>query len=391
MPAIPLPLATTIASLALTRLAFGFQLQTVASLGPDLMLLLALDFAALGGLIGAYLAPGVFVALPCGFLARRFGDRAMALASAWLIFAGGVLSALAVQEGWGPVAIGIGRAVAGIGSVGMSVMQSKMAADRFPPAQLPIAMAVLLGTFPIGIGLAQLVLPPVAAAHGVAAGFWVGAAAAGIAALLFSLAWTDAPNAAPRALAWPSRRETALVAVAGLIWMVYNVAWFNFMAWMPSLLAKRGHAPWVADAVLSIGTWANMPAMLLGGWVAARFGRWPVFLVGSLVCAGSVAGPAFVDSPIAWAIVFGTIAAMPGSLIVEKGAISCRPENRAVGMGIFYVTYYIGGAVMPAICGAAADWAGDPGGALVLAAAVSLTGIPLWLLHGRMAAATRGA
>jgi hypothetical protein len=110
-----------------------------------------------------------------------------------------------------------------------------------------------------------------------------------------------------------------------------------------------------------------------------------VFLVGTLVCAGSVAGPAFVDTPIAWAVVFGTVAAMHGGLIVELGALSCRAENRAVGMGIFYVTYYIGGAVMPAICGAAADWAGDPGGALVVAAAVSLAAVPLWLWHGRMA------
>ena len=90
--------------------------------------------------------------------------------------------------------------------------------------------------------------------------------------------------------------------------------------------------------------------------------------------------------PILWGLIFGTFAAMPGGLIVGLGAASCAPENRAVGMGIFYVTYYIGGAVMPALCGAAADWAGDPGGALVLAAAVSLLGVPLWFLHGRMVA-----
>jgi len=86
-------------------------------------------------------------------------------------------------------------------------------------------------------------------------------------------------------------------------------------------------------------------------------------------------------------VIFGTVAAMPGSLIVELGALSCRAENRAVGMGIFYVTYYIGGAVMPAVCGAAADWAGDPGGALVVAAAVALLGIPLWFWHARLRAA----
>ncbi len=340
MPApISLPLAGTIATLALTRLAFGFQLQTVATLGPDLMFLLALDFAALGGLIGAYLDPGIFVALPSGFLARRFGDRVVAIGGAWLIALGGAVAALAVQEEWGIVPIGLGRAIAGIGAVGTSVMQSKMAADRFPPRQLPTAMALLLGMFPIGIGLAQVVLPPLAAAHGVASAFWLGAAGAGVAALLFSFAWTEAPHATPRTLAWPSGREMRLVAIAGLIWMVYNAAWFNFMAWMPSLLAVRGHAPWVADTVLTLGTWANFPAMLLGGWLAARYGRSLVFVAGTVVCTLSVAGPAVVDAPILWGIMFGTIAAMPGGLIVELGAMSCRPENRAVGMGIFYITY----------------------------------------------------
>jgi MFS family permease len=381
-----LPLYGTIATLALTRVTFGFQLQTVATLAPDMMVALALDFATLGGLIGAYLAPGVFVALPGGFLARRFGDRLVAVGSAWLIVLGGVLAALAVQRGWGGVAIAAGRAVAGIGAVGLSVMQSKMVADRFTPQTLPAAMAVLLGAFPIGIGLAQVVLPPLAAAQGLAAAFWLGAVAAGVTAVLFTLAWTDAPHAAPRTLAWPSGREMALVSVAGLIWMVYNAAWFNFMAWMPSLLVARGHPGWMADTVLSIATWANLPAMLLGGWMAARFGRTPVFVGGLLVCAVSVAAPAVHDMPLLWGIIFGTVASMPGSLIVEMGAVSCRAENRAVGMGIFYVTYYIGGAVMPALCGAAADWAADPGGALVFAAAVSLLGLPLWFLHGRMTA-----
>ena len=386
MTASRLPLYGTVAALALTRIAFGFQLQTVASLGPEMMAVLLLDFAALGALIGTYLAPGIFVALPSGFLARRFGDRVVALGSAWLIVAGGVFAAVAVQEGWGVAAIGLGRGIAGVGSVGLSVMQSKIAADRFGPAQLPSAMAVLLGAFPIGIGLAQVVLPGLSAGYGMAAAFWAGAGLAGMAAVGLTFAWTEAAEAGPRVMAWPSRREMGLVAIAGAIWMVYNAAWFNFMAWMPSLLAVRGHAPWVADVVLTLGTWANLPAMLLGGWLAVRLGRSVIFIAGTLICTLCVAGPAVVDAPLLWGLVFGTVASMPGSVIVELGALSCRAENRAVGMGIFYITYYIGGAVMPAVCGAAADWAGDPAGALVVAGAVALLGIPLWFWHARLRA-----
>ena len=62
-------------ALALARIAFGYQFQTVATLGPDLVALFHLSYTALGTLIGAYMLLGMFVALPLGFLGRRFGDR----------------------------------------------------------------------------------------------------------------------------------------------------------------------------------------------------------------------------------------------------------------------------------------------------------------------------
>ena len=64
-----------LAAVALARIGFGYQYQTVASLGPDLMRLFQFDYTTLGTLIGAFLMPGGFVALPVGLLARKFGDR----------------------------------------------------------------------------------------------------------------------------------------------------------------------------------------------------------------------------------------------------------------------------------------------------------------------------
>ena len=68
------------------------------------------------------------------------------------------------------------------------------------------------------------------------------------------------------------------------------------------------------------------------------------------------------------------------------GTLSARPENRAVGMGLFYSIYYAGGAVVPTLCGWAADMAGGPEGALLTAAAVSALAVPMYLLHRRLAA-----
>ena len=64
-----------LAAMVLARIGFGYQYQTVASLGPQLMQLFQFDYATLGTLIGAFMLLGGFLAMPLGLLGRRFGDR----------------------------------------------------------------------------------------------------------------------------------------------------------------------------------------------------------------------------------------------------------------------------------------------------------------------------
>ena len=66
-------------AIGLIRVGFGFQLQTIASLGPELTRAFGIDYAMLGTLVGVYMASGVVVALPAGFAARRFGDFRVAV------------------------------------------------------------------------------------------------------------------------------------------------------------------------------------------------------------------------------------------------------------------------------------------------------------------------
>ena len=77
------------------------------------------------------------------------------------------------------------------------------------------------------------------------------------------------------------------------------------------------------------------------------------------------------------------------SVIMAAGTLSARPENRAVGMSLFYSTYYVGGTIVPTICGRAADLYGGAEGALFAAAAITLLAIPTFLLHRRLRAWSR--
>jgi len=377
----------TLVALTLARIAFGYQVQDVASLGPQLVRAFGMDFALLGTLVGVYMAPGVVVAIPVGLVARRFGDRRVVAVGLALMALGSVLSAAA----FGPTGIGVGRAVSGTGAVALTVLQGKILAERYTGHHFTLAVGLIVGAFPIGIGTAQLVQGPLADAYGWPAPFLGGAALAAAALLLFLVTWRGVAQApslkmAGPTMTWPSRHEIVMVVLAGLMWTAYNAGYANFLAYMPSFLALRGHPAWIADVVLPLATWGNLPSILLGGVLAVRLGATPVMLFGTLAGVAAVAGIGVADWPLVWGSVFGLLASVQAGLIVGIGTLSARPENRAVGMGLFYTTYYIGGAVIPAICGKAADLVGDPSGAFLCAGGLSALALPFYWLHRRASA-----
>ena len=66
---------------------------------------------------------------------------------------------------------------------------------------------------------------------------------------------------------------------------------------------------------------------------------------------------------------------------MAASTLSAKPENRAVGMGLFYTIYYAGGAVVPTLCGIAADYVGKPEGGLLGGAVLSALAIPAFMTH----------
>ena len=200
-----------LAALTLGRIAFGYQFQTVATLGPTLVPLFHLTYAEFGALIGAYMLLGAFVALPLGVLGRWLGDRMVTGVGLALMVAGPCVSA------WGgdPASIAAGRIIAGVGGVGMLVPQGKIIADWFTGPRLMLAMSIVVCGYPIGVGLAQLVLPPVSHAFGWPAGFLIGASLSRRAALvLFLASFRPSPHVAARAGAFLAA-EPARVPAGG--------------------------------------------------------------------------------------------------------------------------------------------------------------------------------
>src|SRR5437773_1293545 len=76
-----------------TRTSMGYQFQSVASVGPLLVSELGLTWAQLGLLIGLYMLPGAFFALPSGVVGQRLGVRRTVVGSLALMVVRGLVTA----------------------------------------------------------------------------------------------------------------------------------------------------------------------------------------------------------------------------------------------------------------------------------------------------------
>ena len=321
--------------LFLARTALAFQFQSVAALGPLLVLELEIDYARLGTLVGLYMLPGVVFALPGGLLGQRFGDKrmallglsAMVLGGAWVAFGESYASAVA------------GRLVSGTGAVLLNILLAKMVADWFAGRETATAMALLLNSWPIGIGIALATLAPLAAAKSVPVALGL-TALASLAALVLMAVFYRAPSglaAAPVSLRFAlSRPEWLLAVLSGLIWAFYNVGYIQLLTFGPSFLTSRGMPVGEAGPVVSLATWVALVSVPLGGFLAERFGRpTAVMALCFLAVAGAIAALPFGLAPAPGLALIGLLFGPPAGLIMKLPTEVLRPRNRASGMGVY--------------------------------------------------------
>jgi MFS family permease len=370
--------------LFLARTAMGFQFQSLASVSPLLVHDLGLDLALFGSLVGAWMLPGMLMAIPSGVLGGRFGDKRVALAGIALMAAGSALTAGAHAYG-GAL---LGRIVSGTGAVLLNVLLAKMVADWFGVRGLATAMGFLVASWPLGIGLALAVLGPVSAATSWPLALQVSTGACVGALLLLAAAYRDPPMRRDRTESGTlriGRREVALASLAGAVWTFYNAAYIIVVSFVPLLLAGRGLPAGDAALVSSAATWPLVVSIPLGGVLADRTGRggaiMHAFFFAMAVCIPFVL---LAPSPLPMLALVGLVAGPAAGIIMAMPARVLRPESRGLGMGIYYTWYYVGMAILPGIAGLCRDLSGSAIAPLLFASVLVALAIACALLFQRL-------
>jgi predicted MFS family arabinose efflux permease len=372
-----------LAVLFVARTAMGFQFQTVASAGPFLLDALAVDFTALGALIGLYMLPGIFIALPGGMLGQRFGAKRMVLAGLALMVAGGAM--MAVSSSFASAAAG--RLLSGTGAVLFNVLVTKMIADWFAGREITTAMATLVSSWPLGLALGLLCFAPLAAAYSWQAVMHLGAASALIALLLVALAYRDPPETAPTSVTKLTldltRREWVLVLIASVLWGLFNVAYIVLVSFTPELFTALGWSLSEANWIVSLLGWSLIASIPFSGLIVERIGRPNLAMTGSfLIGAGALAILPFVSAPLVPFVIVGLVVGIPPGPLMALATQALRPQSRAIGMGVFFSCYYVVMALLPSVAGLVRDLSGTPAAPTLFAAAMVLLCVPgLALFH----------
>jgi predicted MFS family arabinose efflux permease len=259
-----------------------------------------------------------------------------------------------------------GRLLAGVGGVVLNVISSKMVADWFSQREMSTAMALFLNSWPFGIALALLGLPPLGVAEGYTTVFLLSADFVGAAALLLAFAYEDRSpelilGRSPRV----ERPVLLLVIIAGLIWGFFNTAVAMIFSFGINVLIEEGWTITSSGSVISLVLWLTIFTVPLGGFTADRIKAKGLLIAATtLVSAMLMFTASRTAHPLAVLVAFGLIGGLPAGAMMALPASVLKPQNRAGGMAIFYTLFYLAMALGPVIAGRLAGYTGRAATAL---------------------------
>jgi MFS family permease len=373
-----------LALLFAARIGLGFQFQTMGSVGSEVSLAFGLDNAEIGLMIGLFMAPGLFLAMPAGFSGRYASDRVLAGLGLILLALGGALTAVAPS----PDIIGLGRALSGAGFLFATLFFTKMVADWFDGREMATSMSILVMSWPLGIAMGQVGHTWLAETSSWRLPFVVASIYCTVAALAVLVLYRnpgDLPPATSNGRKGLLPLEWVLIGLAGLAWGAFNAGYIVYLSFGPMMLEVQGMGALAAASVISVGSWLMILSGAACGQIVDRFGRRDTVL--GVCMAGSIAALMLLSLPgagLAASLLFGLIGMAPAGVIMALAGQAVEPERRAFGMGVFFTIYYAIMFASPPAAGWILDWTGGPDGAILFGAALFGLVLPLALAFGIM-------
>lgn len=357
------------AVLFLVATAVTMAQYKIPTIMTDFMVLFGIDAATASWSMSIFTFVGIIVALPTGFLAKRFGPKKIILAAVVLNVAAGLLGAFAPTMGL----LLATRALEGVALVFVVACSPLVIQACVDPARNGTATGIYMLGGMLGATFAGVLTPTLYYSVGFA-GLWVGyaliTAVGGIVfALYIKLPAYPANSAAAAADADPGRSADWRIFFKPNTWLflipfaLFQMVLLTILSYAPTALQQQGMSPAQSGLVSTLPMMLAVVSSVAFGAISDRMGRCkPLCILGMAVLGPCCFVMLNLTGPVMWAalVVMGLLAmGAPTVFVAAYPTVLGKPELMSVGMGVLLLVQslgqFLGTAVPAALLGPALD------------------------------------
>lgn len=355
----------------------------VAFLIPTLHTERGLDLAV-AGLMSSLPSFGMVTSLIAwGYAVDRLGERVVLTVGSALTAAAGFAAASVDSL----LAVGIFLFLGGMAAASSNAASGRLVVGWFPPHQRGLVMGIRQTAIPLGVGLGALVIPGLAASHGVSTALLFPAIVCAVSAVASGLGVLDPPRP-PRAeapaedLANPYRNSATLTRIHALSVMLVVPQALVFTFALVWLITDRNWSPQSAGLLIGLTQLLGAAGRVAAGFWSDRLGQRlrpiRVIALGAAASMGLLALTDWLDSPasIAMLLVASVITVSDNGLAFTAIAEIAGPFWSGRALGAQNTSQHLAGAIVAPLFGGVIGAAGFPV-AFAICALFPLAAIPL--------------
>jgi MFS family permease len=345
----------------LSILAFTFIFQSIPPILPLIVFELHLTYAESGLLVSLFALPGIFVSLLGGFLADRYGMKPLGTGCFILMIGGTFLVGL----GMNIQLLGLGRIIAGVGGLTLSVFLPKLLSQWFKERELGLAM----GIFNTGVPLGSVICFGLFGTLGDHWGWRTPVLFTGVYLLMTFILFITLYRLPPsheryegkplpiyqslREMGWP-------IWGVGFSWLWFNAAFISFATFAPDFFLQKNYSIEQSGFLIGIPLLGSLFFSTPIGYLVDRFKHQEWFIgIGAMALAILALFFNFSTSFLLLVILMGIFAAMIPAPIYSLPPEILKPENVGLGFGVISTCSSMGLFVAPTLVGKVKDLTGS--------------------------------
>ena len=360
-----------IVSLCFFLIAFCITLMMykIPTIMIQLMEMLSVSAATASWFMSVFTFPGIFLAIPIGFLIKGIGVRKVVIVSGFLAAFASIAGSFAPEAGFACVPLLIvTRGLEGLSFVGIIASIPIM----IQMCIIPSRVGTSTGIFMLGGMLGAMgggVITPTVFATGGFAGLWIAYAAFMALSTIVFMVYVRVPRQEQKGALTESKAATRLsfVSIYGVFFKPNTLLFFlgfaafqilllSVLTYAPTALQQRGMSPAMSGFVSTLPQLISIFTAIAFGAIADAIHRTkPLVIIGMIAMAICAPAALVADVPVLWVILvaMGLLAmGVPTVVMAAYPKLLADPSKLTVGMGVMMLVQSLGqflGSLIPSI------------------------------------------